>query len=408
MVFENIQVAHGNFTFDASADNFFTLDHDNQLLVEKTPGGGTAFSYTLDTPILEVQSLHFDGYYYWSLEKQGLAGFRVRKWELRSDNILYKDTEFSFITGFVDKFDVNSMAVEYYSDSFDNGETSGTSTFDVTDGSVIQIGDRLVLGPSTAVGFEGTVSFAFIANKVGQAITISPALDRTFSPDDPISFSRSFFVFSDLAPGNQQGALYKYRSSDGFPLALNSSSLFNKVRASMFFQEKLLFIRGGEVIWLNPTSQNIFKSQAIDNLDENRGEYLPAFDLTGTSNTVYRLEQKHVFPDGGGFSTEDWTPLFNYNTSGTVPIVYFVAVKADPPILHKSATGVPAGDLISEITVTVLDQFRTPVASRTVDLTSDGGALSSIQETTDTNGQIRVTYTASSTAGEFTVTATVT
>lgn len=408
MVFENIQIEHGNFTLDDTATNFFSLDHDNQQLVEKTPAGGTAFVYLLDEPILEVQSLQHDGYYFWSLEKQGLAGFRVRKWELRIDNILYKESEFSFITGFVDKFDVNAMAVEHYADSFDNGETSGTATFDVTDGSVIRIGDNLVLGPSTAVGFEGTFSFASIVNKVGDAITISPSLDRTFSPDDPITFSRSFFVFSDLAPAGLTGALYKYRSSDGFPLSLSTSNLFNKVRGTTFFQSKLLFVRGGEIIWLNPTSQNIFKSQAIDNLDEDRGEYHTAFDLTGASNTIYRLEQQHVFADGGGFSTEDWSPLFNYNTSGAVPAVYFVAVKAEPPIVHKSAAGVPAGELVSNITVTVLDQFRTPVASRVVDLVSDGGALSSVQETTDTNGQIQVTYTASSTAGEFSVTATVT
>lgn len=411
MAFENIQIAHGNFSMDRSGSAFYTMDHNSTQLIKKDFAGAVIFSFFLATTILEVQSLQFDGFYYWSLERQGTSGFRVRKWEIGSDDLVRAIDTFSFATDVINKYDVNAMAVENYSDTLDNIEVVGTTTFDVVDGSVVRVGDDLIIGPSTAVGFEGEFSSVTVIGKVGDTtLTVSPALDATFSPGDTLVWNRSFFMFSDTAPANQSGALYKFRSSDGFVLALNGSNMFNGVRAATFFGGKLLFVRAGEIIHLNPDSQNIFKSQAIDNLDEERGEHHTAFDLEGFSNTLYRLEQQHVsFNESlDRWETEDWDPLFNINTSSVIPEVYFVAVKAEPPTLHKLATGVAAIDLDSEITVTVLDQFRTPVFNRVVDFTSDGGPLSSIQETTDANGQVRVTYTANASVGEVTITAEVT
>jgi hypothetical protein len=411
MAFENIQIAHGNFTVDASGGSFFTIDHTSDTLIEKSPTGTVIFNYLLDTPVIEVQSLQHDGVFFWSLERQGTAGFRVRKWLINSSNVLELQDEFSFASDIINNYDVNAMAVEYYVDSLDNQETVGTSTFDVVDGGVVRIGDRLVVGPSTSVGFEGEYSTVTVINKVGDyTLTVSPALDKTFSPGDPVYLTRSFFVFSDTAPGGLPGALYKFRFSDGFFLALSTSNLFNGVSAATFFKNSLMFVRAGEIIWLDPDSLNINKSQAIDNQTEDRAGYFETFDLTGFSNTIYRLEQQTVFFNGGQgtWDTESWAPLYNYNTSPTVPEIYFVAVKADPPVLHNFKSGIPTEDLESEITVTVLDQFRTPVSGRTVDLTSTGGPLSSIQETTDANGQVRVTYTADVTVGNVTITADVT
>ena len=404
----NIQIEHGNFTVDRVGATFFTLNHESQTLIEKNSSGSVIFNYLIDASILEVQSLQYDGVYFWSLEDQGV-GFRVRRWEISSSNVLTKLNEFSFANEVINTYDVNALGVESYSDSLDNQEVAGTTEFDVVDGGTVEIGDRIVVGPSTAVGFEGLFSSTTVIGKpTATTLQVSPALDKTFSPADPVFFTRSFFVFSDTAPAGLDGALYKYRAHDGFPLALNVSNMFNGVTAATFFSNKLLFVRGGEVIWLNPESQSIFKSQAIDILNEARTEYHISHDLTGFSNTIYRLEQQRVFPSGGGFDTEEWAPLFNYNTSGTVPEIYFIAVKADPPMVHKVATGIPADETKSTITVTVLDQFRTPVFNRIVDLTSDGGPLSSIQETTDINGQIQVEYTADSSFGEVTITAEVT
>jgi hypothetical protein len=208
--------------------------------------------------------------------------------------------------------------------------------------------------------------------------------------------------------GGLPGALYKYDAYTGSILSLDTGNLYNLVRGSTFFQANVLFVRGGEVIWLDPDSQNIFKSQSIDNLDTSRSIHTVAYDLAGFSNTLYRLEQQRVyFHDGfGRYESENWAPNYNYNTSSTVPEVYFVAIKADPPVLHHAVAGLSPTPT-SAIRVQVLDQFRTPVFNRLVELSSDGGGLSPIQDNTDANGEITSTYTANASIGQVTVTASV-
>jgi hypothetical protein len=407
MVYENIQIEHGNFTIDRSGSSFFTMDHDENKLIEKNASGSVIFSYFLDTDIIEVQALKFDGYYFWSLERQGTAGFRIRKWEIDDDDLVRNVEEFSYTSDGVNSYNCYAFAVEYYSDSLFSTYSIGQTILGVVDGSVIRVGDKIIIGPSNAVGFEGQYQEVDVIGKTGNNITISPALSVPFNPGDAIYFTRNFYVFSDDATAGMDGALYKFRSFDGLLQTVNINNMFNTVRAAVFFKNQVMFVRSGEVIWLDPDSQNITKSQAIDNLDATRGVHLPASDLAGFSNTLYRLEQKHVFLSAGNYNTEDWSPQYNYNTSSVVAEVYFVAVKAEPPIVHRSASGVPLADTKSSIMVQVLDQFRTPVFNRLVSFASDGGSVSPTTATTDANGIARTTYTANTDYGQKTVTATV-
>ncbi len=409
MAHENIQIDHGNFAIGRDG-TFFTMDHDDNKLIEKNSSGTVLFSYFLDTDILEVSALKFDGYFYWSLERQGTIGFRIRKWEIGTDNLVRNRREFSYVTDGVNSYDCNAFAVEYYDDMLDNVVLAGSTTFDVTDGSIVRVGDILIIGPSTASGFEGLYDTVSVTNKVGTTLTVSPALSRDFSPNEPIYFSRNLWVFSDTATAGLSGALYKFRITDGFLQTVNVSNLFNLVRGAVFFKRYVMFVRAGEVIWLDPDSTNINRSQAIDNLDVNRGDHITCHDLAGFSDTLYRLEQEHVFFNVGAgiYQTEDWAPSFNYNTSSTIAEIYFVGVKAARPIVHKSAAGVDVADTQTSIRVFVLDQFRTPVFNRLVTFASTGGSVNPASDTTDSEGEASTTYTASSSTGKVTVTATVT
>lgn len=409
MVFENIRIAHGNFAIDRTGSSFYTVDHSVGQLLKKNSSAVVVAVFTLDRLITEVHSLKYDGYFYWTLERQGTVGFRVRRWEIGADTIVRMRDEFSYSSDNVNTYNVYSMTVEYYGDLVGNSTTVGQTIFEVEDGAKVAIGDRLVIGPSAALGFEGTYNFTSVISKSTNFVTVSPALTSAFNANDPIYFTRSLFVFSDDAATGLSGALYKFRAADGFLQSLDVSNLFNKVRASIFFKNYVMFIRGGEVIWYDPNDQLIFKSQAIDNLNVNRSEHLEASDLAGFSETLYRLEQEHVFFNEGlqVYQTENWSPQFNYNTSSLVPAVYFISVKADPPIVHKAATGVPLSSTQSAITVQVLDQFRSPVFNRLVSFATTAGSVSPISATTDSEGKVTTTYTGDSTVGQVKVTATV-
>ncbi len=408
MVFENVRFEHGNLTVDvADGAGFVTMDHDVNKLIKKTSAGAVTFSYFLDTDIInEVVSLEHDGHHYWSLERSGLAGFIVRKWLIGADNLVRVVSTASFSSSMSNNYKVYTMAVEWYQDDLDGAVVVNDTSFDVSDGSVVQIGDKLSIGPSTFAGFIGDVAETTITNKVGNTLTVSPAVTASFTANDPIYFTRSLFIFSDEAPFNTNiGSLYKLDPITNGVLAINTSNMFFGIRAATFFKNKLMFIKGGEIIWLNPLSQTIFKSQAIDNLELFRGAHYNAFDLAGFSDTIYRLEDHKVFLNGSDeYEEEIWAEL-NYNTSNTVPEVYFLAVKANPPMLHAAVAGLTP---TSRITVQVLDQFRTPVFNRLVSLASTGGALSPTSDTTDADGFIVSTYTTNSTVGLIEIEASVT
>ncbi len=410
MVYENIRIEHSNFAIGRDGSSFYTVDHDENKLIEKNSSGSVIFSYFLDTDVNEVTALKFDGYYFWTLERQGTSGFRIRKWEIGTDDLVRKVQEFSYTTTGVDSYDCHAFAVEYYSDTLDNQVLTGATSFDVVDGSVIRSGDRIIIGPSTATGFEGEYNSVSVVSKLGNTITVTPAISSDFSPNEPIYFTRNFWVFSDTATAGMDGALYKFRSSDGFLQTVDISNMFNLVRGAVFFRGYIMFVRAGEIIWLDPDSYEINRSQAINNLDVTLGEHLECFDLAGHSDTIYRLEQEHVFFNSGAgvYQTEDWSPQYNYNTSSAIAEVYFVGVKANPPIIHKAASGVSINDSRSTITAIVLDQFRTPVINRLVTFSSDGGSVSPSSALTDANGIATTTYTASSSIGKVAVTATVT
>lgn len=410
MALENIDIEHSNFAIDRSGSSFYTMDHTTNELIQKNSSGSVIFTYILAADITEVSALKFDGYYFWSLERQGTSGFRIRRWEIGDDDLVRVFSEFSYTGDIITPFDCHAFAVEYYNDSLSSALLNSGFTFTVTDGDVIRIGDRLVIGPSTAVGFEGEFVKATVVNKVGNTITISPTSTASFNPNDLIYFSRNFFVFSDDASAGLSGALYKFNTNSGLLQSVDISNIYNKVRGAVFFKNNVMFARAGEVIWLDPDSNNITKSQAIRNLTENLGEHIEVTDLAGFSDTLYRLQQKTTTFNGGTgqYETEDWSPLYNYVTSNTVSEVYFVVIKAEPPIIPRSAAGIDPDDLKSKLTVEVFDQFRVPVFDRAVSLASTGGGVSPSSGSTDVNGVFRSTYTANTTVGQITVTATVT
>ena len=110
MAFENVNIAHGNLTIDRSGSSFYTMDHTQTRLIQKNSSGTVIFSYFLDRSIIEVVALEFDGFYFWSLERQGSSGFRIRKWEIGSDDLVRVVLELSFITSVIAPYDVYTFA----------------------------------------------------------------------------------------------------------------------------------------------------------------------------------------------------------------------------------------------------------------------------------------------------------
>jgi len=80
MASENIKLSKTNqANFTAHNGYFYTFDHAQDNLLQKTDDGNTSFSYPYDTLMSNlVKSAEFDGVYFWSLEDPGGNDITIR------------------------------------------------------------------------------------------------------------------------------------------------------------------------------------------------------------------------------------------------------------------------------------------------------------------------------------------
>lgn len=411
MAYENVEMPAPNMTGDRTNSNFYCFY--NGVLYSKQRGSPYSLInvYPVDTYVGTVVCTQFDGVYYWSMERQ-TGGFTIKKWEIVS-GILKQRAIFSYTETPFFKLDTNCFALEYYSDTLDITGSTGASSITVVDGDLFNVGDTLILGPSTIGSFSGQYESVIVSSKAGNILYLSSPLVKSFSSGDDVYTTRYFYVFNKYSPNDtKKGALLKYRSGPGTLYSYSSSHMFGEVTAACFYDNRIMFIKGNEVVILNPASLNVYRHFAIDNLEADRGGIVPSYALWAYSDVVYRLQNKYVYYDvpTEEWLYESWGSTYSYVSSVFPTIftstVYFVEVRAYPPIIHSVATGIPTST--SQVVVTVLNQDRTPLSGRTVNMTSTYGTLVPNTGATDSDGKFECIYNGTSDITEVEIKATVT
>jgi hypothetical protein len=229
---------------------------------------------------------------------------------------------------------------------------------------------------------------------------------------DSFSFSvdtstNCFCVFNKYSPYDvSKGALLKFDIDTGVLISYSSGSEFSDIRASCLYDGKILFVKGNEVIFINPDHLTFNKHMAIENLDINRADIVPIYAIFAYLDVLYSLQNKRIYYSGGSWNSESWGSQYNYVSSSLLPIVYFIELVAIPDIIHAiSVPDVPTAT--SNIELTVLDQYRVPMSGKTVNFTTSIGSVSPISGITDTNGKISVVYSGTSNEGTAEIKATV-
>lgn len=415
MTYENVNLNSANMTGDRNNGYFYTFYSDAGITSmyqhhKSTPGDPINNTYPTNEDIVnEVVCVQFDGYYYWTMERQ-TNGVTIKRWELIS-NILYKRDVFSFSDSFSITYDSYSFAVDSYNDSLDIQALSGATYITVSDGDVFNIGDTLVLGPSTNGSYIGEYESVVITNKSGDDLTLSVPLTKSFGSSDKIYTVRYFYLFNKYSPyDTSKGSLLKYVWNTGILEDFDSSHMFGDVKASCFYDGRLMFVKGNEVIFITPSSLSIYKYMSIENLDTNRADNVDIEALWVYSDVLYTLQNKYVYYDSGEdlWDDEDWGSNYNYVTSSLLPVNFFCELKAEPDIIHAIASpGVPTAT--SKIVVTVLDQYRIPIVGGvTISFTTSHGSVYPSSGTTDSDtGELTVTYNGTSSAVDVQITATI-
>jgi len=411
MAYENIDVPAPNMTGDRTNSNFYCFNNGVLLVKQRGSPYSLVNTYPTDSYLGTVTCSQFDGVFYWTLVKQ-VNGFLIQKWELVS-GILRRRASFSYASGTGINYDADSFALEYYNDTLGISANTGATSITVSNGDLFNVGDVLVLGPSSVGAFSGSYETVTISSKAGNVLQLSGSLSKSFSSGDEVYTTRFFYVFNKYSPyDNSKGALLKFVSRTGALFSYSPNHMFGGVRASCFYDSKITFIKGHDVIQLSTSSLNVFKHFSIDNLDTDRAHIVPIYAMWVYSDVVYTLQNKYVFYDVGAGDWDDelWGSRYNYVTvpfhTLVTSVVYFVEVQAEPNIIHAIDVGVPTAT--SNITVTVLDQARQPLSGQTVSMTATQGSLSPSSGSTDSSGIFTCTYNGTAVATEVEIQATVT
>jgi len=450
---ENIRIADPNFTTDG--EYFYSLSKDAQILQVKTDDGSVAFSYPCDTQIGDtVNSLSWDGVYFWSLEtKTGGGGLIIRKWAIDS-YILKQLTSFTLTDNATHTYSSNDMGVQFYELTVGNnnngggGYTKNLSQINLSTTTGLSPGDILTfVRRSTPTHNRYSTSYVEVATvqSVMDSDTVvltgvmsgdpygdgkgfrGPSASYNSStepvPPDLVYVTKNIWLLNDYAPSNTStAAIYRINPANGNVVVAYSGSQYLNIKGSVFYAEYttagtfpwvyntgitakyLLFVNSSSLLFFDVDSATVTKSLNLGNIKANGIDVWDVYDVAvgghGSTVSLYRLQSGTSY--GDPIADENWSTAYSYEKTLLARIVNSISVVAEPTI-------VPAdGSSTSSITAVVKDQYNNAVSGKTVTFSDDaGGRLSPTSGVTDVFGKVHTTYVAGNTELDVKITATV-
>ena len=389
------------------------IDESQDSLIVKTDDGTFAYSYPLDTTLVnQVISLEHDGHNFWSLENPGGDTITIRRWNIENYVLKLRDT-FTKIADASHKWDSQAFTVQHYHLNFSGDEPLGSSNLSVTTDSKFALVDELSSGMTVFLGPNSSgQSEEASVNSVGvDYININGTTTHTYATTDPISFYSRIWVFNDYdGVDNTTGALYKLNAYTGSYQSKNAGGEYQDVAACTFFDTQevygnganaVCYIKTTNMIFLDPNDlTESFGSMTMDNVESNQATVIPIYDVTMEGVNVYRLQLKATYY-GTTYTFSNGT--YNYQLSTLESFITSISLRVNPAILP--ANGVNT----ATITAIVKDQFNLPIEAKLVYFTDDdstGNISGANPANTNVDGVAVTTYTAGTSAREVKLTAT--
>lgn len=423
MASENIKLIKSqqdNFTVDQGY--FYTFDHDQDSLLQKTDDGNTSFSYPFDTLLANVstdvvKSAEFDGVYFWSLQNK-TGKVSIKRWKV--DNYIcklqqtydYLDSDLSHT------YDSNAFSVAHYHTQLTSAVVSGATTIyidDYWDDATLMAftttsGDGLTmhLGPNS----NGEEEDIEISATVSGGVTISGSTQYGYAEDDLVNFYTYIWMFNNYnGLSSATGALYKFDAYTGDYVTRYAGGAYKDVGAATFYKvdsfaiygdiDTLAYVKGTNTLFVNVGAAGAtlpyYGSMVMENIKLDEATVIPIYDICMDDQNIYRLQD---IPDG---TNTTWT-TYSYLLSSLDAFVTSISLAAYPAII--AANTIATTDIIA----IVKDQFWQPIIGRLVYFTEDdpvGSITGGTPKNTDSDGKAETIYTSGSAAREVKITAVV-
>jgi len=418
MAYENVEFVKNNFCIAPRTGEFCSIDHDNDWMQTKNSSGDfiAGGTYNLDTVVDEIKSIEYTGprnltlaiaqlgneLPFFTLEHNSSTQCTIRRWKLSTSNTkleldktIVKSNAGSYY------FDCYDMAVEHYCTEFDGATTTGTGFITVDNVGEMEIGDMLLLGPSSDMDNQFAFEWVEITSINGSDVYITASgitpTQYEYDDEDPITYYKNIFLFSDVGQNNDltKGSLYKIDPNDGSILDVQGSGLYSGVRASAWSSDyqSIGMVKGPNLLYIDPNNNyEIQKSHALTNIENDLVTIIPIYDLIFDSDIIYRLQNKITLKDDDGDKvTTTWT-TYNYHQDTTAPYTSSISLSVDPDCVVLNDDDV-------EIIAVVRDQYGVGLVSKDVYFEKTGGDLNGYftpqvpaKVTTNANGVATIAY----------------
>ena len=375
-----------------------------------------------------MESLEYDGKYFWTLENPGGDDVIIKKW-LISGFICRLQRTYTLNGSAAQKFFSLAFAIEHYdrqlATSYGPGASSlalnqipTPSTSGVADVTRLNNGDILRLGPSNHPNSAGLEEEIVITGTVsGTHVTLASPTTLFYLQNDPCSVATDCWFFNKFQPAdpdpvNGSGQLYSFDVDNVTTTLVNrdQGNEFRDVQAATYLfdpggapvgpsgpRDFLVYMNQSNLLFVEtePTESTFLSNvkSAAQNNQETDSTIIPVDEITSEGNTLFRLQLKATFRNGNTLTTEEWDE-YNYQLSTLEPLPTSISLSAEPAII--SADGIST----STITAIVRDQFDQPIPSRTVNFSDDDtsgapeGSVSPTSAATNSDGKAFTTYTA--------------
>lgn len=413
MAYENIRLRKPNFA--VVNGYFWMIDDDTDSLVVKTDDGTLAYSYPLDTTIDgSVRCLEFDGRNIWTLRAITTEQMVIDRWYINNYVCTLRNS-FNLVPSGSHKFDAEAFTVEHYHTTFGDDEAVGQSVLSVIDGSKMESGYTVVLGPNSL----GQLEEKSVSSASTGSLQINGTTSYAYLAGDPISFYKRLWLFNNYdGIDDTTGALYALDAYTGSIITKYSGGTYRDIGASTFFDvpryvfdksvgpsntekyDSLAYVKGTSLLFLNPDDlANSYGSMTMDNIEGDQATNIKIYDITMEGTNVYRLQLSATYYGDTGEFDDD---TFNYQLSSLNSFITSISLRAEPAILPANGVN-PA-----TVTAIVKDQFNLPVQARQVTFTDDdpNGDIVTDVVNTNSNGVAQTTYVAGTSAREVRITAT--
>lgn len=431
---ENIRINDANFSLGPQEGFFYSISFSLDSLLQIEEDGTVVGSFPITrsqirNPILE---LHYDGTFFWTLEKlpSGL-GSVIKKWRLfpfktvlspnATPTELRWQDEITLLSQTNIIYEGEAFAVEHYHRSISQAVTKGANTIRLNSVDKINPGIILYLGPSSSSSNLNNEEQIVVqgVNPNTNDITFIKAggLENDYISGDAVDFHTGVWVFNDhdfTGITNNKGALIRFSYPQKSISLISTGAKYSDVNAADFDQNRLSFVRAFMIMTLNIDSSTFDLESSLEAnlMESNKWELIKVFDLISDldNNQYFKLQQKETTENlgTGTLTTINFEPLFNFQTETTLPFVNSIALRFDPT--RFAITGNSPQQRGFTVTAEVRDQFNFPVLGRGIQFTAsqndlgDPGTPGTMNPSigfTSISGTVSSTYIPSNTPNDF-------